>query len=239
MSGAGEDFQGTQDQLAALLSAALQAAQNPSDHELTYQRASWLVDILTAGATAAARLRATAVRGIRDTERLSIAALGRKLGVSKARAADILRATDTRQPEPPPAAAAVVTSRLGVLLGRRNDGSQPWTFIAGQVRPGESPADTAVRACKEQAGLDIVPIRELGRQADWAAGITMVYLAARPAADDLRIDTEKQAELAEVAWVSLPDAEARLPGILDSVHAYLSRALRIRELPTRPPSAQP
>ncbi|MGH3276365.1 MAG: hypothetical protein ACRDNZ_18810 [Streptosporangiaceae bacterium] len=70
---------------------------------------------------------------MKDSEGLSIAALGRKLGVSKARAADMLRVTDTRQPEPPAVVAAIVTSPLGVLLGRRNDGTPPWTFIAGQL----------------------------------------------------------------------------------------------------------
>ncbi len=40
-------------------------------------------------------------------------------------------------PEPQPVVAAIVTSHLGVLAGRRNDGKPPWTFIAGEIDPGE------------------------------------------------------------------------------------------------------
>ena len=42
-------------------------------------------------------------------------------------------------------AAAIVISSEGVLIGRRNDGNPPWTFIAGEVEPGERPEDAAVR----------------------------------------------------------------------------------------------
>jgi hypothetical protein len=39
-------------------------------------------------------------------------------------------------PEPQPVVAAIVTSELGVLIGRRNDGKPPWTFIEGEIEPG-------------------------------------------------------------------------------------------------------
>lgn len=42
-------------------------------------------------------------------------------------------------PEHPPVVAAIVTSGRGVLAGRRNDGKPPWTFIAGEIEPGEGP----------------------------------------------------------------------------------------------------
>ena len=37
-------------------------------------------------------------------------------------------------PEPQPVVAAIVTSHLGVLVGKHNDGKPPWTFIAGGGR---------------------------------------------------------------------------------------------------------
>jgi hypothetical protein len=40
-----------------------------------------------------------------------------------------------------PVVAAVVTSAQGVLVGKRNDGKPPWTFIAGEIEPGEWPED--------------------------------------------------------------------------------------------------
>ena len=50
-----------------------------------------------------------------------------------------------------PIAAAIVTSRLGVLVARRNDGQPLWTFIAGEIEPGENPADAAVREVREES----------------------------------------------------------------------------------------
>lgn len=52
---------------------------------------------------------------------------------------------DATKPEPQPVVAAIVTSEHGVLVGRRNDGKPPWTFIAGEIEPGESPADAGIR----------------------------------------------------------------------------------------------
>ncbi len=34
-----------------------------------------------------------------------------------------------------------VTSALGALIGRRRDGTPPWTFPGGKIEPGESPED--------------------------------------------------------------------------------------------------
>lgn len=56
-------------------------------------------------------------------------------------------------PEHQPVVAAIVTSPLGVLVGRRNDGNPPWTFIGGAIEPGESAAHAAVREVQEEAGL--------------------------------------------------------------------------------------
>jgi hypothetical protein len=40
------------------------------------------------------------------------------------------------------------SSEHGVLVGRRNDGQPPWTFISGEIEPGESPNDASVREVK-------------------------------------------------------------------------------------------
>ena len=62
-----------------------------------------------------------------------------------------------------PIAAAIVTSDRGVLVGQRRDGEPPWTFIAGEVEPGDSAADTVVREAKEEATLEIRAVRLIGR----------------------------------------------------------------------------
>jgi 8-oxo-dGTP diphosphatase len=227
-----EPFSATREQLSRALRDALDEAKAVTDSQTAYRQASWLVDVLSAATTASGRLRAAAARRIKDEDGLSLAQLGERLGVSKARAADMLRVTQARQPEPPPVAAAIVTSERGVLAGRRNDDSPPWTFIAGQVQPGESPGATVAREVKEETGLEVAPGRVVGRRVHPETGRTMIYLAARPAdPQQLDIDVEDKDELAEVRWLTLAEAEELLPGMFAPVRAYLSRALRPRHPP--------
>jgi 8-oxo-dGTP diphosphatase len=56
---------------------------------------------------------------------------------------------------PVQSAVAIVTSALGVLIGRRQDRSPPWTFPGGKVEPGELPEDAAVRATHEENGYRV------------------------------------------------------------------------------------
>lgn len=79
-------------------------------------------------------------------------------------------------PEPGPVVAAIVTSHAGVLVGRRNDGKPLWTFIAGKIEPGESPADAAVREVKEETGLRIRACAIIGRRVHPKTGRTTVYI---------------------------------------------------------------
>lgn len=224
-----EEFSKIRERVTHAIADALAAAETASDDDVTYQRASWLVDIFAAATTASGRLRAQVARRMKDADSLSIAQLGERLGVSKARAADMLRVTAARQPEPPPVVAAIVTSELGVLAGRRHDQIPPWTFIAGQIQPGESPADAAVREVKEETGLEVAPGRVLGRRVHPATGRTMIYLAARPVrGTDVYVGDE--AELAEVRWLDLTSADELLPGMYEPIRAYLRRALRPRHV---------
>jgi 8-oxo-dGTP diphosphatase len=223
----GDDFSQARERLTDALTAALAAVENIEASETTYREASWLVDILSAATTASGRLRARAAQQIRDERGLSLAALGQVLGVSKARAADMLRVTQARRPEPPPVVAAIVTSELGVLAGRRNDGSPPWTFIAGQIEPGESPGDAATRETKEETGLEIAPGRVIGRRVHPATNRTMIYLAGTPVGST-DVQVGDPAELAEVRWLTLAEADELLAGMYEPVRAYLGRALRPR-----------
>jgi 8-oxo-dGTP pyrophosphatase MutT (NUDIX family) len=232
MSSQDESSSTTRDELSRALRDALDEAEAITDSETAYRQASWLVDVLSAATTASGRLRAAAARRIKDEGGLSLSQLGERLGVSKARAADMLRVPQSRRPEPPPVVAAIVTSELGVLAGRRNDETPPWTFIAGQLQPGESPGDTTAREVKEETGLEVIPGRVIGRRVHPETGRNMVYLAARPAdPQQLEIHVGDEDELAEVRWLTLAEAEQLLPGMFAPVHAYLSRALRPRHPP--------
>ena len=129
-------------------------------------------------------------------------------------------------PEPQPVAAAIVTSRLGVLAGRRNDGKPPWTFIAGEVEPGEAAPFAAVREVKEETGLEARAVSEIGRRVHPKTGRTMIYIAAEPARPgDLDVFVGDTDELAEVRWLSLAEADELLPGMFEPVHEHLEREL--------------
>lgn len=128
-------------------------------------------------------------------------------------------------PEKQPVVAAIVTSPLGVLAGRRNDGKPPWTFIAGEIEPGEAQADAAVREVKEETGLVVIAgEREIGRRVHPKTGRTMIYLECAPAAGtDVFVGDEE--ELAEVRWLSLTEADELMPGMFEPVHEYLRRTI--------------
>jgi 8-oxo-dGTP pyrophosphatase MutT (NUDIX family) len=134
---------------------------------------------------------------------------------------------DSSKPEPQPVVAAIVTSEHGVLIGRRNDGKPPWTFIAGEIEPGESPADAAVREVKEETGLLVAAGREIGRRVHPATGRTMIYLAARPA-HGTDIFVSDRDELAEARWATLAQAEQlmRPDGMFGPVRDHLAKLLR-------------
>jgi 8-oxo-dGTP diphosphatase len=132
-----------------------------------------------------------------------------------------------REEAPQPVVAAIVTSRLGVLIGRRNDGKPPWTFIAGEqdAVKDENPADTAVREVKEETGLRVEAGAVIGERVHPKTGRRMVYIAAAPThGTDVFVGDEE--ELAEVRWVTMAEADELLPGMYEPVREHLARELR-------------
>jgi len=129
------------------------------------------------------------------------------------------------RPEDQPVAAAIVTSHLGVLAGRRNDNRPPWTFISGEVEPGESIADAAIREVKEETGLLVRAARqEIGRRVHPKTRRLMIYLACQPT-EGVDVFVGDEDELAEVRWLTLPEADELLPGMFEPVHEYLERTI--------------
>lgn len=123
--------------------------------------------------------------------------------------------------------AAVVTSAHGVLVGQRRDGQPPWTLIAGEMLPGETPADTASREVTEETGLEIsVTHEQLGRRVHPITGRTMIYVGARPADEAVTdVTVADDYELTDVRWVSLEDALQLLPGLYEPVREHLEQVL--------------
>ncbi len=131
-------------------------------------------------------------------------------------------------PERPSVMVAIVTSIEGVLIGRRNDGSPPWTFVAGKNELHETPADTIVREVKEETGLLIRAQDTIGERVHPKTGRHLVYVAARPAGRDRRIWVGDPEELAEVKWATLHEVYDLMPDLFPPVRAHLERVLRDR-----------
>ena len=134
--------------------------------------------------------------------------------------------------------AGIVTSERGVLIGRRHDGTPPWTFIAGAMEPGESPADAAVREVREETGLVVTAARrEIGRRRHPRTGRTIVYVACTPAGK-LDAGVRDQDELSEVKWATLAEAEELLPDMYEPVLDHIRRVEAVRRPATRSAGAR-
>jgi 8-oxo-dGTP diphosphatase len=124
----------------------------------------------------------------------------------------------------PTIVAAIVVSRLGVLIGRRNDREPLWTLIAGEVKPGERAEDALIREVKEETGLEVRAGEHVGSREHPANGRMVIYIAARPVSGT-KVSVSDEAELAEVRWAGLPEVEELLPSMYGPVRDYLIYAL--------------
>jgi 8-oxo-dGTP diphosphatase len=102
--------------------------------------------------------------------------------------------------ERPAIAAAVIIKDGQVLLVRRRvkEGELSWQFPSGQVEPGESGEQAAVRETQEETGLTVRASESLGERVHPNTGRTMIYTACEVVAGTAHVADEE--ELAEVAW---------------------------------------
>ena len=99
-----------------------------------------------------------------------------------------------------PVAAAIIVFGGRVLMVRRRvaDGEPSWRFPAGEVKPGESPEDVAVRETVEETGLTVGARGRLGEWADPQTGRATVFVACE--VEDGFAYVGAAEELVEVAW---------------------------------------
>jgi 8-oxo-dGTP pyrophosphatase MutT (NUDIX family) len=142
-------------------------------------------------------------------------------------------------PERPSVMVAIVTSKHGVLAGRRNDGKPPWTFPAGENELHESPADTIVRETKEETGLLIKAGRTIGERVHPRTSRHMVYVTATPAGRNRDVWVGDSDELAEVRWLTLAEADQLMPDMFPPVRRHLDRVMRTVEQRGRRSRAKP
>lgn len=227
-----EQYASAREHLEHAITGAVAGVRAAPGDAADLRQASWVTETLRQAMITSGELRASLAVRVRQSGGLSFSALGAVMGVTKARAAEIVRKgvaavitpEPSGRPEPQPVVAAIVTCARGILVTRRRDGTPPYGFVSGEIEPGESPADAAVREVKEETGLLVAAGDVIGRRVHPATGRTMIYMTAVPThGTDAYVADE--AELVAVQWASLTEAERLLPGMFPPVRAYLARTI--------------
>ncbi|MEU0690490.1 NUDIX hydrolase [Streptomyces uncialis] len=134
--------------------------------------------------------------------------------------------TQQNADERPGIAAAIVVQDSRVLMVRRrvSEGQLSWQFPAGEVEPGESRENAAVRETHEETGLKVNALKLLGERVHPATGRLMSYTACEVISGTAHVaDAE---ELDELAWVAHADVPQYIPyGLFEPVQQYLDAAL--------------
>jgi 8-oxo-dGTP diphosphatase len=107
--------------------------------------------------------------------------------------------TDPTSERPTIAAAVIVKDGLVLMVRRRvAEGNLSWQFPAGEVEPGESEEDAAVREAEEETGITVRAAIRLGDRVHPATGRRMVYVACDAITGSARLADPE--DLAQVEW---------------------------------------
>ncbi|MFE2938675.1 NUDIX hydrolase [Streptomyces sp. NPDC059255] len=134
--------------------------------------------------------------------------------------------TQQNTDERPGIAAAIVVHEGRVLMVRRrvSEGQLSWQFPAGEVEPGETRENAAVRETQEETGLTVAAVKLLGERVHPKTGRLMSYTACQVLDGTAYVaDTE---ELAELAWVAHGEIPEYVPyGLFEPVQEHLDAIL--------------
>lgn len=168
-----------------------------------------------------------------DTHGMTITELAAFLGVSRPRASQIISVARERGnpvtepltlPEQPHVALAVITSDRGVLVAKRRDGIPPWTFLGGEIQPGETSGDALRRRVEAEAGLTVTSVRFIGRRIHPKTSRVMVYGHVEVSAGEPQLGDPD--DLSEVRWVSVDETRTLMSDMYPPVRMYLDELQR-------------
>lgn len=221
-------------EIAAMRAAfirAVAAIQASPDAERAFQDASALGDLTKQLEGETADFRAYLAAKMADASGMTMGQLAKMLGISRSRAAQLVAAGRSKEdpvtdpgtePEPASVALAIIANDGHVLVGRRHDRIPPWTFPAAEIGLGESPAEAAARAVRKETGLTASVDHVIGRRIHPKTGRVMIYMEATVDGTDTSVS---DADIAEVRWIDLAEADQLMPDMFPTVRQHLGRVL--------------
>jgi 8-oxo-dGTP diphosphatase len=178
--------------------------------------------------------------GRSDPTKRNAVRVARVLGVA---VADLKQAATTgvepaTMPDTRPSVASCYVIQDGRLLmtkRRFREGTFEWAAISGEIEPGETPEQAAVREAHEEVGLEIEAVERLGERVHPATGRHLIYVAARPVKGaPVVVDHEENTRF---DWADLETVKERWAtlkgGIFPPVLAYLERTMGAVARPNR------
>jgi 8-oxo-dGTP diphosphatase len=126
------------------------------------------------------------------------------------------------------AACYIVKNRRLLMVRRiKQEGSLEWAGPSGQVEPGETPEEAAVREVREEVGLTVAVERRLGDRLHPATGRHLIYFACRIVSGDPALVADD--EISAIEWCDLATVNERWAhlkgGIFPPVLAYLEQTM--------------
>jgi 8-oxo-dGTP diphosphatase len=214
----------------ALATAAIMAWPNATE---AWQAADTLTELIKELRGEAADFRGYLATYLLDYHGVTIAELAAFMGVSPARASQIITRArkkgnpvtePTTLPEQPHVALAIITSDQGVLIAKRRDGIPPWTFLGGEIQAGESSGDALRRRVEAEAGLPVSAVHFVGRRIHPKTSRVMVYGHVEVGPGEPKLGDPS--DLEEVRWVSIDETRELMPDMYSPIRQYLDELAR-------------
>ena len=168
-----------------------------------------------------------------DYHGVTTAELAAFMGISPARVSQMIKrarekgnpvTAPTTLPEQPHVALAIITSDDGVLIAKRRDGIPPWTFLGGEIQPGESSGDALRRRVQAEAGLTVNHVHFIARRIHPKTSRVMVYCHVEVNPGEPKLGDPE--DLTEVRWVPVAETRDLMPDMFSPVRQYLDEIER-------------